>query len=199
MEVSAWASKGKVSFSVTCHFGRTKFASIFSHNAGSSYFPYACWSIIPVRRPMQRINVLLKMTFNLLCQERRQLSATFSAGPRAVPADKQYCAYTCTCHEESGCPAGWEVGQQLQSDNVLCPAATVRCYSSGLCTLCAGCPKEACPTSFGRWGRFAPFFINLFCFELLIFVCLDASAHPFLWLNFVFLFIYLCHSMLLMF
>ena len=60
------------------------------------------------------------------------------------------------------------------------PAATVRSYSSGLCTLCAGCPKEACPTSFGRWGRFAPFFINLFCFELLIFVCLDASAHPLL-------------------
>ena len=40
--------------------------------------------------------------------------------------------------------------------------------------------------------RFAPFFINLFCFELLIFVCLDASAHPFILLLFIIYFFCFC-------
>ena len=88
----------------------------------------------------------------------------------------------CHDHEESGCPAGCEVGQQLQPDNVLCPAGTVRCYSSGLCTLCAGCPKvrgarkKLAPLLLDDWAAF--FHIYKSCFELLIFVCLDAPAPP---------------------
>ena len=60
--------------------------------------------------------------------------------------------------EESGCPAGCEVGQQLQTNNVLCSAATVRCQFFGpQCIVCVGCPKQSCSSSFERLGSFAPF------------------------------------------
>ena len=44
-----------------------------------------------------------------------------------------------------------------------------------------GVPERSLPNVIWTVGPLCPlFFINLFCFELLIFVCLDASAHPFL-------------------
>ena len=50
-----------------------------------------------------------------------------------------------------------------------------------------GARRKLAPLHLDDGAALPLFFINLFCFELLIFVCLDASAHPFLWLNFVFL------------
>ena len=83
----------------------------------------------------------------------------------------------------------WESNYTVQSDNVLCPAATVRCYSSGLCTLCAGCPKEACPTSLSwTMGPLCPFFHKFVLFWAFDFCLPWCFCSSFLMIKFCFSF-----------
>ena len=80
------------------------------------------------------------------------------------------------------------MGQQLQSDNVLCPAATVRCYSSGLCTLCAGVPERSLPHFIWTMGPLCPFFHKFVLFWAFDFCLPWCFCSSFLMIKFCFSF-----------